>query len=328
MKHPDTQGRFAFGKGAVALAVAALMIGCSAEAPVETGEPSDIMIAGSRVFPESITSDAAGNIYVGSIGGVIYRALAGSDTAEPWVHPDEENGLMSLYGVLADDRNGILWTCNNPPFGAPAPPDAVSGIKAFDLSSGAFRGSYDFPPGPAACNDAALAEDGTLYVTDTGGGRLFALAPGGSELSLFASGEDLVGVDGIAFSEDGTMYINNVRTHAVQRVDRNDDGSYVGLATLELSEPVSGPDGLRHVSGNRFLQAEGSGNRVTYVDIEGDRAIITPIRTGLDSSPGVTHVGQVGYATEGKIGYLIDPELQGQDPDPFVIRAFRLPEAP
>ena len=134
----------------------------------------------------------------------------------------------------------------------------------------------------------------------------------------------LAAYDGIAFSGDGTMYINNVRQHTVQRVDRS-GGAYAGLATLTLSEPVNGPDALRPVTGNRFLQAEGPGNRVTYVDIEGDRATIVPVRTGLESSPGVTHVGRIGYATEGKINYLFDPALRDKDPGPFIIRAFPLP---
>ena len=156
------------------------------------------------------------------------------------------------------------------------------------------------------------------------GGRIFVLAPNANELTLFAADPELVGIDGIAFAADGEMYINNVRKNLVQRVER--DGSrFTGLTTLTLSEPVNGPDALRPVGGNRFLQAEGPGNRVTYVDIEGDRAVITPVRTGLDSSPGVTHVGQVGYATEGKIGYLFDPNLRDKDPGPFIIRVFRLP---
>ena len=121
------------------------------------------------------------------------------------------------------------------------------------------------------------------------------------------------------------MYINNVRQNTVQRVNRT-GFAYAGLTTLTLSEPVNGPDGLRPVSGNRFLQAEGPGNRVTYVDVEGDRATITPVKTGLDSSPGVTFVGTTGYATEGKINYLFDPALRDKDPGSFVIRAFPLPE--
>jgi len=288
--------------------------------------PADIRINGSRVHPESITSDAKGNIYTGSTGGTIYRAVAGGEVAEPWIVPSAQNGLLSVFGVLADDARGLLWVCNNPPFGGPPQPGAKSSLRAFDLASGSLSAVYDFPAeGPAICNDIAVGPDGTTFATDTSGGRIFALAPRANELTVLAADPALVGIDGIAFSADGTMYINNVRQHTVQRVNRN-AGAYTGLTTLTLSEPVNGPDGLRPVSGNRFLQAEGPGNRVTYVDVEGDSAKITPIKTGLDSSPGVTHVGRIGYATEGKIGYLFDPALRDKNPDPFIIRAFPLPD--
>lgn len=310
-------------KGWAVALFATLALSACATTP-NAPDPADIAINGSRVHPESITSDANGNVYVGSVDGTIYRAAAGSRTAEPWVRPDAANGLTSLFGVLADDARGLLWVCNNPPFGGPAPAGARSGVKAFDLGTGAFKAGYDFPEGPAACNDIAIDPRGTTFVTDTAGGRIFALARAGEALSLFAADPALVGVDGVAFAADGTMYINNVRQHTVQRVNRN-GSDYAGLTTLELSQPVNGPDALRPVSGNRFLQAEGPGNRVTYVDIEGDRALITPVKTGLDSSPGVTHVGRIGYATEGKIGYLFNPALRGKDPGPFVIRAFTLP---
>lgn len=315
-------GKRGFWRGGAALAAFALA-SCASVGTAQA--PADVTIEGSRIHPESITADAAGNLYVGSVDGTIYRAAAGATTATPWIRPSADNGLTSLFGVLADDGRSLLWVCNNPPFGGPAPAGAKSGVKAFDLATGALRGNYDFPgDGPAACNDIAVDAQGVTFATDTAGGRIFSLAPGGDALALFAASPDLVGVDGIAFADDGTMYINNVRQHTVQRVDRS-GGDYAGLTTLTLSEPVNGPDALRPVSGNRFLQAEGPGNRVTYVDIEGDRAVITPIKTGLDSSPGVTHVGRVGYATEGKIGYLFDPALRDQDPGPFVIRAFPLP---
>ena len=312
------------GSWIVAALASASLTGCET---VPTGPPiADIRINGSRVHPESITSDAAGNLYVGSIGGTVYRAAAGSATAEPWIVPSEANGLTSLFGVLADDARGLLWVCNNPPFGGPPAPGARSALKAFDLSTGMLSAVFELPgEGPFACNDIAVAADGTTFVTETAGGRIFALRPNANELALFAGSPELVGIDGIAFAEDGQMYINNVRRHTVQRVER-DGFAFAGLTTLTLSQPVSGPDALRPVRGNRFLQAEGQGNRVTYVDIEGDRAVITPVRTGLESSPGVTRVGSVGYATEGKIGYLFDPALRGQDPDPFVIRAFPLPD--
>ncbi len=305
----------------LSVSIAALFLSLAGAAAAQ----ADIPINGSRVHPESITSDAAGTIYVGSVSGTIYRAAAGAASAEPWIAPSAQNGLTSLFGVLADDSRGLLWVCNNPPFGGPPQPGAKSSLKAFDLATGQLSATYDLPgEGPFACNDIAIAADGTTFATETAGGRIFALAPNANELTLFAADPALVGIDGIAFAEDGTMYINNVRQNSMQRVDR-DGSAFVGLTTLTLSQPISGPDGLRHVSGNRFLQAEGPGNRVTYVDIEGDRATITPVKTGLDSSPGVTRVGRTGYATEGKIGYLFDPALRDKNPDPFIIRAFPLP---
>src|SRR5690606_758000 len=102
------------------------------EAPAP--EPHDIAIDGSRVFPESVTTDAAGNVYAGSVGGTIYRAAAGEETATAWINPDANNGLTSVFGVLADGRNGLLWVCNNPPFGAPPPPGSKAGVKTFDLA--------------------------------------------------------------------------------------------------------------------------------------------------------------------------------------------------
>ena len=308
----------------------ALLAGCASvpSGAATPAAPTDIPIAGSRVFPESITSDAAGNIYVSSAHGIVYRAAAGASEATPWILPSEANGLQSILGVLADERHGLLWLCANPPFGGP--PSAKPGksaLKAFDLASGSYSGSYEIPEGlPAACNDIAVAPDGSIFLSETASGRIFVLAPKANELALFAHEDALVGIDGLAFAEDGTLYINNVRQNLLQRVERHSDGSYAGLTTLALDDKLSGPDGLRPLGGNRFLQAEGPGGRVALIEVDGDTATVTPVRTGLDSSPGVTHVGNIGYATEGKIQYMFDPALKGQDPGAFIVRAFALPQ--
>ena len=90
----------------------------------------------------------------------------------------------------------------------------------------------------------------------------------------------------------------------------------------ELERVLSG---VAPAVGDDLLVGVENGDDAAVVRIDGDRAVITPVKTGLDSSPGVTHVGRTGYATEGKIGYLFDPALRGKDPGSFVIRAFRLP---
>ncbi len=313
-------------KTAMAVAAALALTACAGE---ETPKgPTDITIAGEKVFPESITADAAGNLYVGSMSGTIYRATPGSATAEPWVTADEENGLLTLLGVLADDERGTLWVCSAPPFAGPPSPDAVTSLKALDLATGKLKGNYPLPASgtPISCNDMAIDTDGTVFVTESVSGGIYTLAPDAEALKTFAKGPDMAGLDGIAFAEDGTLYANNIRSNEMLRVERNEDGSFASLFTLFLTTEVDGPDGLRPVGGNRFLQAEGGAGRVRLLDVDGNFVSVRPIIDGLDSSTGVTRVGDIGYATQGKIRYMIDPELAGQDPGTFVIRAFSLPE--
>jgi sugar lactone lactonase YvrE len=307
-----------------AAGVLAALLGTTA---ATAADPADIRIVGERVFPESMASDAAGNIYVGSNGGTIYRAKAGASTAEPWIVPSAANGLRSLFGVFPDEGRKVLWACSIPNLFVQPRETGISVLKAFDLATGELKASYDFPADkPSACNDIAVARDGTVYATETLSGRLFKLSPGADALTMFAEGPELVGVDGIAIAGDGKIYINNVRQHLFQRVDIKTDGSYAGLTTLTLSDKLNGPDGVRAMGGNRFIQAEGPGGRVALIDVNGDSATVTPVKTGLESSPGTAQVGKVGYAIEGKANYLFDPALRDKDPGPFVIRAFALPE--
>lgn len=300
--------------------LAALVCAGSAAA----ASPGDVTIDGSRVYPESITSDAAGNLYNGSNAGTIYRTRAGARTAEPWIVPNAENGLRSLFGVFADDRRGLLWACDNPNIFKGE--TGTTTLRAFSLKTGKLVSAYDFPTNaPAACNDVAIARDGTVFATETLAGRIFVLRPHAKALELFAGGSDLVGVDGIAFAGDGTLYINNVRKQLFQRVERKADGSFDRLVTLTTSLPLNGPDGLRALGGNRFIQAEGPGGRVALAEVAGDAATVTPIATGLDGSVGVTVAHGVAHVIEGKIEYMFDPKLKDKSPDPFLIRAFPLP---
>ena len=304
---------------------AALAMVCSACASVPAASQSaDVTIDGSRVYPESITSDAAGNLYDGSNGGTIYRTKAGAQTAEPWIVPNPENGLRSLFGVFADDKRGVLWACDNPNIFKRE--TGTTTLRAFSLETGKLVAAYDFPTdGPAACNDVAIAKDGTLFATETLAGRIFVLHPHAKALALFAGSPDLVGIDGIAIAGDGAIYINNVRKQLFQRVERKADGAFDKLTTLTTSLPLNGPDGLRALGGNRFIQGEGPGGRVALVDVDGNAAAITPIATGLDGPVGVTVSHGVAYVIEGKGEYMFDPKLKDKDPGPFTIRAFKLP---
>jgi hypothetical protein len=285
----------------------------------------DVLIDDTGVYPESITSMSDGTLINGSVKGIVYRAKGSEARATPWIRSTPENGMLSVLGVLADERSKTLWLCSAamPVPGAPPAAGKASALMAFDLGSGKPRNSYPLPPPNSACNDIAIDKDGTVYATDTPNGRLFKVAKGSKSLELYAQDDKLKGVDGIAFGADGTLYVNIVSRGALVRVDRKADKGFAGLTELTLSQAVKGPDGFRPIAGNRFLLAEGTGGRIDEVTIDGDRAQIKVLREGMNSPPGVTLVGNTAFAVEGKIGYLIDPKLRGQDPGAF--KAYAIP---
>jgi len=304
------------------LLLAGALLGTAACESVSTANPAAIAIAGERVFPESITADSLGTLYIGSNPGTIYRARSGDATATPWIVPNSQNGLQAVFGVFADEARQMLWACSNPAQGTSGP----ATLKAFDLASGALRASHAFPgTGPALCNDIAIGRDGRVWATDTIGGRIVTLPAGASTLEEWAVSADLRGIDGIAEGADGTLYINNVQRNLLQRVERGPDGAFTGVRNLATSLPLSGPDGLRAIAGDRFIQAEGTGGRVALLTIEGDRAELMPIATGLDYPASVALVGTTAYIPEGKIDYLLDFAKRGQDPGRFTIHAVPLP---
>lgn len=310
--------------GAVALAgLAAACAGESARVVAQV-PPPEIVLHGARLFPESIASDAAGNLYIGSNPGVIFRAAAGDAVATPWIVPDAVNGLMSVFGVLADDVRGLLWVCTNPSGLGSAGPV----IKTFRLSDSALVASYPFDTAdaPAMCNDMTIAANGDVYATETLGGRIMRLERGRDFFAIWATDPEFATADGIAFAGDGTLYMNAIQRGNLVRVNVDAAGNFAEATVLTPSRPMGGPDGLRLLSGNRFLQSEGNAGLITVVTIDGDHAEIETIAEGVDYASSVTAVDGRAFYPDGKLRFLFGP-LAGQDPGPFIVHNVAIPEA-
>ena len=288
------------------------------------GPLKDIRILDTQVFPESITSMRDGTVLSGSVKGIVYRTTPGGKEAREWIHHSPENGILTILGVLADEASNTLWLCSVPNFFGPERSEGQSAVMAFDLGNARQKGVYYFPEG-GTCNDITVDSDGTVYATDTPNGRILALDPGSSSLRVYGQSDLLRGIDGIAFSEDGTLYANNVQTSKLYRVAMNANDTMGALTELQTNIELGGPDSMRLIEGNRFIQAESGIGRLSVVTIEGDRADITVIDETVESSPGATVVGDVAYVIESNIQYLFNPELRGQEPEGFWLKAHRLP---
>ncbi len=299
------------------------LAGCAAE-PVEEVAPAppQIVMEGERLFPESITSDAAGNIYIGSNPGMIFKAAIGDETAPVWITPDEENGLATVFGVLADDARGLLWVCSNDMVGGGAP-----AIKTFSLADGSFVASYPLEvDGPAMCNDMTIAADGDVFASEMAGGRIVKLADGGDAFEVWATDPEFASLDGISFGPGGELYANAIQRNTLLHIAMDDDGTFAGTTVLETSQPMNGPDGLRPLDDTRMVQSEGNSGTITVLTFAEEGPVqVDVIADGIDYASSVTVANGRAFYPEGKLSFLFDPNKQMQDPGDFIIRNAEIP---
>lgn len=305
----------------------ALLLGATALPLAARARPlPDIVMDGTDLYPESMSSAPDGSVYIGSMKGIVFRAKPGSHQARAWIKPTAANGILTLLGVLVDAPTHTLWLCSDPGALRSPPVTGTASLMAFDLRTGRRRGNYPFPAPASICNDISVAPNGDVYASDTPNGRILRLAKGARALTVFAEDPRLKGIDGLVFGGNGVLYLNNVSRNQLLIIDIRADGSAGPITPMVLSQPVAGPDGFRYIGANRFLLAEGNAGRVDLVTISGVQANIQVLRAGLQSPPAVTLVGTTVYALEGKILYLISPGLKGKDPGPFKAYAVPLPQ--
>jgi len=282
---------------------------------------TEITLPGTLVYPESITSTSDGTLIIGSLGhGNVMRVAPGKSVAEEWIKPGT-GGLNQVLGVFADEKGKTLWVCSN---NLEQKGEATS-VKAFDLKSGAIKGTYPLPGQGPLCNDIAVAEDGTAYISDTVQASIVMLKPGGKNLEIAAKDPLLTGADGLAFGEKTILYVNSVSAGKLLRLDLGPDGKSKSITELKLSRPLDRPDGLRAIGKNRLLMAENSG-KMDIVTFEGQNAVIKTIKEGLESTPGVTATRGMAWIVEGKLNYRNDAQLKGKDPGTFKMFAVPLPK--
>ena len=274
-------------------------------------DPAMITIHSKNLFPESITSTADGAIIIGSFGtSTIWRIPPGENNASMWI--DASNNKGPLLGVLADEKSGRLLVCQ-------------AGVKTFDLKTGAAKEVLTIPTTNPFCNDLAVRDDGSLFVTDTTGAKIFMFAKGATTAVEVASDPLLAGADGLAFLTDqDELYVNSVTTSKLLRLQLAKDGKVTKITDLKLSRPLEGPDGMRPIDGKRLIIAEGAGRTAMAIPHGDDVVEITTLKEGgmEGGTPAVTVTKGMGWTMEGK---LRQRDAKNPDADKGPFRLFPVP---
>ena len=169
----------------VRAAIVLVCVALSALATARADDATRIELSNERAYPESLTASSDGTVYVSSLAaGGITRIPRGATKDEPWIKPGAFD-TRSTLGVLIDNTAHMLWACSNDvsAFGVPGP-SSVSGshLKGFDLRTGEGKVSAALPGTRSFCNDIAIGQDGSVFVTNTFAPQILRLKPGSNQL--------------------------------------------------------------------------------------------------------------------------------------------------
>ena len=269
-----------------------------------------VQIGSGKVSPESMTATSDGTLYAGSIAmGEVFRAAPSATAADKFIDKPAD-GPQAILGVFANEKGGTLWVCYSDLALFAGKPGMNSLVRTYDLKSGEAKATYDLGSG-SLCNDVTVAVDGTHYIADTAGGRVFRLKPGATSVDTWSSDPQLKGIDGIAVGPDGAVYANSVTQNKLFRIDVGADGGAAKVTELSLSQPLKGPDGMRFGDDGVLYLAENANGQVDAVTIKADAATIKPVATGLDGPTALSKVGSTLWVLEAKIGKMADPKEAG-----------------
>jgi hypothetical protein len=144
--------------------------------------------------PESVyVEPMSGDIYVSNVAGM----------------PDQKDGMGTIAKISADGKtvNATWVTGLNAPKGIRSYQGTlyttdIDEIVSVDMASGKVT-SKTKAPGAQFLNDTAVGSDGTVYVTDMMGNKIYALKDG--KVSVFAEGEDLEFPNGLLVEGDSLV---------------------------------------------------------------------------------------------------------------------------
>ena len=225
-------------------------IGALNEAGLWQPMSDNVTVYGSFHFSESCTFDSNKNLILAmntgdrgdpseNDGFVSLINPDGSVHTPKWIGATRDG--LELYDPLGSAiSNGVLYTVDS------------GHVRLFDLETGQPLRSIPVP-GSTLLNGIAVADDGTVYASNTRNLEQIWKVSADGEVSLFAEDTPLAAPNGVAIDQDGNIVVVNVGDNAI--ITYNQDG-----AVTRIEHSVEGgndgivitADGTKYVSSVRY----------------------------------------------------------------------------
>lgn len=225
-------------------------LGAVNEAGVHMPMSNNVKVFGSFHFSESCTFDPDKNLVLAmntgnpgdgteNDGFVSLINPDGSVHTAKWIGASR-SGLELHHPLGSAISNGVLYTVD------------VGYVRSFDLATGQPLRAVPVA-GSTLLNGIAVADDGTVYASNTRSPeQIFKVTPDG-RASVFVDGAPLAAPNGVAIDREGNVVVVNVGDNAVLTFNVNGDlvrteyaaeGGNDGVVVTE--------DGTKYVSSVRF----------------------------------------------------------------------------
>ncbi len=226
-----------------------------------------------------------GKAYVGfaPLGRIVEIAPDGARRTYATIPPGYADGYLTGMAFDAAGNLFVASTRNNP--GATKVVPAIYKIPP-TIDGGAVDRPFATDPNMVFPNGVAFDSRGTLYVTDSALGVVFAVSPEG-KVSTWATGQALsgsppcpgplpfpMGANGIVMTP-GNVFVANTAKGSVVRISILPDGSAGAQTTLFEDCRYVGLDGLARASdGSLWIAQNGAPGRILRATEAGDVSVV------------------------------------------------------
>ena len=229
----------------------------------------------------------------------------------------DEDALDGVFKLALSPDRKTLWATTatvSVMTGEDAEDGKRSALVALDLATGRVRSRF-----PAAgkgikhlLGDFIIAEDGTIYATDSTYQAVWRLPPEGKELEVWLENTEFMNLQGLAFSSDGrTLYVSDY-ANGIWRVDVATKA--LALLTAPANATFFGLDGIYAVPGGLLAVQNGvKPQRVLRIEPSAEGA--SPARVVATGRPDMTDLS-LGQVVNGRFHFVGNSGWALFDPAP------------
>ncbi len=189
-----------------------LFYSCSS---TEKENAKDYIITEKDIIPEGLAFDPVSKtIYVSSMHKRKIVSINEQGVISDFIKQAQDD-IKSVVGMEVDNERNCIWAVSCEvndmlPLVDPSSEQWVSSVYQLDLVSGKLIKKYKLNKQGVFLNDLTVADDGTVYVSESVGKSVYKIIPGVDTLEFFINFPEVSFINGLDFTDKpGRLFVCN-----------------------------------------------------------------------------------------------------------------------